>query len=241
MDSSRNKEYVVVTNARRELIISSILHANKVEHQYRLGEIGLLHQAVLDFADNERNSDLEGQKRMEARITIHPEVRQKGELTLTNEEYSKFLTLVQKMPLGPSTPFFPSGHPYSDFDLRDRRSVLALSYERGIGKKGYFYMGLWEGEFERLKGIALEEVVKEVLDIYSKQGINFSESYARGDVEEKWKHLEAFDVLMQDKIKEIPFECSCRHLSDEILQSKRDFLRKMNMIDWTSRRIRQTA
>lgn len=121
--------------------------------------------------------------------------------------------------------------------------LLAGGWLKAYGKipqnlEEYFIITLSKNEFERINGSSLHSVKNGIWDTYKSHGIELYCSKAMMSMEEtldatienQYRHLMAFEVLMNGRIDEIPVEVMPRKISKEMIKREEYFRNKMEQM-----------
>lgn len=200
-----DKKYVIVTNAYRQTLHKdSFMCAVEVHtSNYRSGELGLIHPAIVDFySDLENNMKKSpGDERFGgAKLASPPAKPYSDDIALTG------------------------------MYKHDKRDIPVLLYAN-LGSiynprySDYLMITLRDREFLPIRGTDLDSV-KRAFYMKSKKS-----AYLEKKIDEVWKHLEAFDILKNNEIHSIPIEVACRYISDEYVKQEEKYLRSLRDCD----------
>lgn len=192
-----NKKYIVVTNAIRETLSSwnncFSAGAGKTCIDYRRGHFGLIHPDIVEFYSDYKEN-----------------------MKKSKSEDDLLTPIASWIPIcSAGTGVFPN----EKYD-----TIPILVHEKHEAKKesaNYRIILLQEKEFEEVRGTDLDAVVRGIKKI-NKKIWNNKNYLLRKQIKEQWMYLEAFDIFMQDKIPQIPFEAAMMHIDEEVIKNKSD-------------------
>ncbi len=195
-----SKKYIVVTDAFRQRMISNHFFAirepdvRRETYGYRKGHLGLIHTSIINFYDN-----------LEENMKKHTAKTDKNGRILS---YSLFPKLISE------------GDDALPFYNHEKNDMPILMHE-----KYYFLITLKNGEFREIEGTDLSAVKTGIKKIYEEiYNVNKIQEQTFDSLIEQWRHLEAFDILMEHKIHEIPMEAAYTEIKDETIIHEKRFL-----------------
>ena len=118
----------------------------------------------------------------------------------------------------------------------DEFPVVMYDKEVRIGE-GYIIVPLMQSEFVRLRGKSLDYIKKKIAGWEEKEDLIAA---CRQDglddwIEEQYRHLGAFETLMNGRYDQIPVERTKRKISDEKIKSETEFLSDLWRINYSVR------
>lgn len=104
------------------------------------------------------------------------------------------------------------------------------------GKRDYFLIALRKYEFTEIKGLTLAAVKKGIERYYKNaKSLNHDEkisSALESIIEEYWRHLEAFDTLInKNDISKLPVEFTQRKITQEEVEKERKFQKEIDALE----------
>jgi hypothetical protein len=202
-----SRKFAIITNARRETMYSTYPSVNpevKVSaYDYRKGELGMIHPRILDFY-----SDLEKNLRKSA-----------------GKEYGKIqLSSDDDVCIPGSQSFFSATDmaPYPYKQEKDDIPVLMYSLQSRMPTRQGYFIGIFKrGEFSEISRLEITDVKKEAEKICARNKLGSWKSI-ENMIDETWRHLIVFEVLMKGKFDQIPVEISYKKISqsDVSIQEK---------------------
>lgn len=215
---AKAKQYVIITDAKREIMWNSgsdLRPDIKIDKcDYRKGELGLIHPAITDFySDLENNLKKADTEIFGCKITKKcPDF-----FNAFGDNY---------MHIGP-------------YKQKKSDKIILLYDMHGLNNSGrYIIVPLKRGEYTTIDGTDKESIRKGLDALGKSMRIPLAIDEL---IDYSWRNLEAFDILMKDKIYNIPIEVSLRKIPKKMIEQREDFLRDLEDCETARARSRKKS